>query len=173
MEYYVGDKAPANDHATRLEIVFAEDPFARDSIDNFERLRRELPDLLPPELAGAKWHLLGAPASIRDLKTVTDRDRAWIYGLVLVSVFAGLLVLVRRVLISAALVIVTGLGFLASLGGDLYRVLGLEPGRIRWAGLESAHAAVRDFDGMGNHRELGCSWPESARNNNGRHGPRD
>ncbi len=116
VEYYVGDKPPANGHATRLEIVFADDPFARGSIDNFERLRRKLPDLLPRELAGGDWHLLGAPASIRDLKTVTDRDRAWIYGLVLASVFAGLLLLVRRALISAAIVLVLGLGFLATLG---------------------------------------------------------
>ncbi len=116
VEYYVGDKAPAADHATKLEIVFAQDPFARESIDNFERLRSKLPELLPSELAGAKWHLMGAPASIRDLKTVTDRDRALVYGLVLAGVFAGLLFLVRRVAVAAGLTITGGLCFLTALG---------------------------------------------------------
>ena len=61
VEYYVGDKAPVADHATKLEIVFAQNPFARESIDNFERLRSKLPALLPAELAGVKLHLMGAP----------------------------------------------------------------------------------------------------------------
>ena len=116
VEYYVADKPPLRNYATKLEIVFADDPFSRTSIAQFENLRRTLPELLPAELAEADWHLLGGPANIRDLKFVTDRDRLRIQGLVIAGVFLCLWSLVRRAAVAAGLVGLGLLNFLASLG---------------------------------------------------------
>jgi RND superfamily putative drug exporter len=128
VEYYVGDKPPLASHATKLEIVFDADPFSRESIEQFETLRRTLPELLPPALAEAKWHLLGAPASIRDLKTVTDRDRRLIQCLVIAGVFLCLVCLLREGALSAGLVGLGLLNYLASLGATFAAFWWWNPG---------------------------------------------
>lgn len=116
VEYYVGDNSPEAHHATKLEIVFDDDPFSRQSIDQFEKLRQELPHLLPDSLEDAEWHLLGAPASLRDLKTVTDGDRLLIQVAVLLSVFVCLMLLFRDWSHSLVLVALGGFNYLAALG---------------------------------------------------------
>ncbi|MCA9067442.1 MAG: MMPL family transporter, partial [Planctomycetaceae bacterium] len=116
VEYFVGDKTPEARHATKLEIVFDDDPFSRESIQHFEKLRQQLPRLLPDSLKTAEWHLLGAPASIRDLKTVTDRDRLLIQSTMILSVFVCLVLLLRRWLISLVLVALGGFNYLTALG---------------------------------------------------------
>lgn len=116
VEYFVADRPDKHKRVTKLEIVFADDPFSRQSIEQFETLRRTIPKLLPPALAEAKWHLLGAPASIRDMKTVTDRDRLLIQSLTLAGIFLCLAFLLRELALPLELVGVAGLNFLASLG---------------------------------------------------------
>jgi putative drug exporter of the RND superfamily len=116
VEYYVGDTPAVESRATKLEIVFAADPFSRRSIAQFENLRQTLPELLPAELDEAKWHLLGGPANIRDLKFVTDRDRLLIQVLVIAAVFLCLWGLSRQAVLSAELVGLGVLNFLAALG---------------------------------------------------------
>jgi uncharacterized membrane protein YdfJ with MMPL/SSD domain len=75
-----------------------------------------IPEILPESLADAKWHLLGAPASIRDLKTVTDRDRLLIQALSLAGILLCLTILLREVALPLEFVGLAGLNFLASLG---------------------------------------------------------
>lgn len=117
VEYFVGDKSPEEGrHATKLEIVFDDDPFSRQSIEHFEKLRGQLPQLLPDTLEEADWYLLGAPASIRDLKTVTDHDRHLIQAGIIASVFLCLMLLFRRWSHSLILVALGGFNYLASLG---------------------------------------------------------
>jgi RND superfamily putative drug exporter len=116
VEYFVADVPEKGRRVTKLEIVFADDPFSRRSIEQFETLRRMIPEILPASLAGAHWHLLGAPASIRDLKTVTDRDRLLIQALSLAAIFACLALLLGELAMPLEFVGLAGLNFLASLG---------------------------------------------------------
>ncbi len=130
VEYYVADKAPLKNHATKLEIVFANDPFSRRSIAQFEALRLMLPELLPPALAKANWYFLGAPASIRDLKTVTDRDRNLIQVLVIAGIFLCLLFYLPRPVLSAELTGLAVLNFLVSLGATFAAFWLASPGEF-------------------------------------------
>lgn len=116
VEYFVADEPSKEKRITKLEIVFADDPFSRQSIEQFETLRRTIPKLLPDSLAEAEWHLLGGPASIRDLKAVTDRDRLLIQSLTLLGIFLCLAYLLREIALPLELVGLAGLNFLASLG---------------------------------------------------------
>ncbi|MEO1997663.1 MAG: MMPL family transporter, partial [Planctomycetaceae bacterium] len=119
VRHYVGaDDAEWNKHATRLEIVFNDDPFSRNSIAQITQLEHVFSDLLPEPLQGnnTQLHFLGASASISDLKNVTDRDQLRIDVLVLAGVFAILVILLRRPSISAYLVITVFFSYLATLG---------------------------------------------------------
>lgn len=116
VKYYIGDKGPQAPHSTKLEIVFDDDPFSHQSIEHFEKLRHQLPELLPPPIADAKWHLLGAPASIRDLKTVTDRDRLLIQVLVIAGSFLSLVGLFHRTRLALGLIGFGAVNYLTSLG---------------------------------------------------------
>ncbi len=116
VEYFVADKPEKKKRLTKLEIVFADDPFSRQSIEQFETLRKTIPELLPRELAEANWHLLAHPASIRDLKTITDRDRLLIQTLTILGIFVCLSILLRELALPVELVGLAGLNFLASLG---------------------------------------------------------
>jgi RND superfamily putative drug exporter len=77
---------------------------------------------------------LGSTASIRDLKTVTDRDRVRIAVLVTSAVFLVLLVLLGRPMISAYLVATVVFSFLVTLGVTHAVFWLLEPGA--YAGLD-------------------------------------
>lgn len=81
---------------TRIDVVFRDDPFSRHSIEQFERFQNQLPDMLPEELAGAELQFLGATASIRDLKVVTDGDQIKVDVIVSLAVFLILVVLLGR-----------------------------------------------------------------------------
>lgn len=48
--FYVSRAAPHTGHVTRIDLVFRDDPFSRDSIAQFQQLKRTLPEMLPQEL---------------------------------------------------------------------------------------------------------------------------
>ena len=114
--YYVADAGLGAGRITRVDVVFADDPFSRGSLDRLDRLRNAVRAELPPELAGADLSLLGATASVRDLAAVTDRDRLRINLLVLAGVLAVLVLLLRRWALSLFLVATVVLGYLTTLG---------------------------------------------------------
>ena len=117
--YVCSDDPEWDKHATRLEIVFNDDPFSRNSMAQIAKLKNVFEELLPKELqekGQTKLHYLGASASIIDLKHVTDRDQLRIDLLVLAGVFAILVVLLRRPSISAYLVVTVFFSYLATLG---------------------------------------------------------
>ncbi len=116
VSYFVANQPPAASHTTKLEIVLEEDPFSRSSIQQIEALQKALPQLMPRELADAKWHMLGAPASIRDLKVVTDRDKLRINLLVLVGVCLTLFCLGHRMSEALAMLGLAVVNVLASFG---------------------------------------------------------
>lgn len=158
IDFYVGGQGELADHVTRLDVVFKEDPFSRDSIQQLNQLNEYLRIVLSqplrieepatpdeefaeeedaddsaaePEPVGAAldrpWigddrqhgadvHFVGATASIRDLKMITDGDQLRIEILVLIGVFAILVLLLRRPAISFYLIISVFFSYFVSLG---------------------------------------------------------
>ena len=139
------DDEPAKPEAwvTRVDVVFDEDPFSRDSIQQLSDLENVVRGFIetsrpavdpesgdaedgPGETgssaegapAGQRTSLLsiGSTASIRDLKDVTDSDQVRIDVLVLIGVYAILLVLLRRPGISLYLIIGVFFSYFAALG---------------------------------------------------------
>ena len=110
---YVGE---TNSKVMRVDVVFVEDPFSRDAIDNLNVFRETLPTLLPAGLKDAELSYVGATPQLRDLKIVTDSDQIRIDMLVLGGVFLILVVLLKRPAISAYLIISVFFSYLATLG---------------------------------------------------------
>ena len=136
-DYYIADGGLGANRITRLDVVFADDPFTRGSLDRLDRLRAAVREALPPELAGADLSILGATASVRDLAAVTGRDQTRINVLVLAAVLTVLIVLLRRVGLSLYLVATVVLGYLTTLGATwlIFRA-GAELGGGEFAGLD-------------------------------------
>ncbi len=113
--HYVSHKHELNGHVTRIDLIFREDPFSRNSIFQFERLieaikeSKELPE-------NSEVFAIGATASIRDLKTVTDSDQIRIDLLVLGSVFLILIAVLRKPAVSLYLIVSVFFCYLVTLG---------------------------------------------------------
>ncbi len=132
-QYYVSDSETASGHVTRIDIVFDEDPFSRDSIRQLTALEQAV---RKTSANAEKLLAVGPTASIRDLKQVTDNDQVRIDLLVLASVYAILLVLLRRPAISLYLIVGVFLSYLAALGVTfvVFEFLVADPGEF--AGLD-------------------------------------
>ena len=112
-DYYISKLDP---QVTRIDVIFDHDPFARESIRQFNEFQRTFPEILPEKLRDSEIHYVGATASIRDLKLVTDADQIRIDILVLLGVFLILVVLLKRPAISAYLIASVFFSYLATLG---------------------------------------------------------
>jgi RND superfamily putative drug exporter len=116
MKHYVSDVGEWANDITRIDVVFQDDPFSRESIHRLDQLEQELGRLLPPTLAGSKLLFVGPTASIRDLKAVTGRDQIRIDLLVIAAVFVVLVALFRTLAISAYLVVTVFFSYLVAIG---------------------------------------------------------
>ena len=112
-QHYVSSLGDLNGRVLRVDLVLKDDPFARNSIAQFESIQRSIETSIPK---GFDVFTLGPTASIRDLKAVTDRDQIRIDILVLGSVFLILMVLLRRLTISLYLIISVFFSYLVTLG---------------------------------------------------------
>lgn len=125
-QYYVGQYGDYEHNLTRLDLVSDDDPFSRDSISQFTRLRAEVQETANKFLVGAgetgsvNVFAIGPTASIRDLKVVTDRDQRVVDALVLGGIFAILLVLLRgfanHITVSIYLIVSVFFSYLVTLG---------------------------------------------------------
>jgi RND superfamily putative drug exporter len=130
---YVSTSGPLAGKVLRLDLVFDIDPFTPESIGRLaaaeEAVRRALSELAStgiedPQLEAVYASLgdhtdvvtLGSTASIRDLKSVTDRDRVRIAVLVTIAVYLVLITLLGRPAISLYLIFTVVFSFLATLG---------------------------------------------------------
>lgn len=127
-DYYVSDTGPDRGRIARLDIVFNDDPFSRDSIAEFTNLEETIRGLLPQELDNADLYLIGPTASIRDLKTVTGRDQVRIHLMVLAGVFAVLVALLRQIMVAAYLITSVFFSYLVTLGVTFATFWVLSPG---------------------------------------------
>ena len=118
---YISDFEGYSKHVVRLDLVLKEDPFSRDSMQQLVRVQEKLRAMLPPAIAkGTELHYVGTTASLLDLKTVTDRDQIVIDGAVLAVVFLILILLLRKVSISAYLVLSVFFSYFVSLGMTIF-----------------------------------------------------
>ncbi len=128
---------------TRVDVVFDDDPFSRDSIQQLSDLESHVRSFIatsrpavdpesedaddgagdaeptaegPPVDQRTSLLSIGSTASIRDLKDVTDADQILIDVLVLAGVYAILLVLLRRPGISLYLIVGVFFSYFAALG---------------------------------------------------------
>jgi RND superfamily putative drug exporter len=122
---YVGDKDGYTGQVARVDVVLAYDPFSPESMSGFDNLRAALAPngnksdhLLPPKLNtdATKLDYLGGTPSIRDLKTVTNGDQWRIDFLVPAVVFLVLVILLRKIAISAYLIVTVFFSYLVTLG---------------------------------------------------------
>jgi putative drug exporter of the RND superfamily len=117
VEHYVCRSGRLANHVTRMELTAELDPFSRDSIRHLSQMQQEIHDLLPQDVRKSTEILItGSTASIRDLKSVTDRDQIRIDILVVTSVFLILVVLLRHAQICLYLIVTVLFSYLVALG---------------------------------------------------------
>jgi RND superfamily putative drug exporter len=132
---YTSREGPLAGDVMRLDLVFNQDPFLRDSIGDLDEVEATILDAVPEEFrAGTTLHALGPTASLRDLKQLTDRDRMLIDVLVVAVVYVILIALLRRPAICAYLILTVVFSYLAALGGTWLVFWMLDPGEF--AGLD-------------------------------------
>jgi RND superfamily putative drug exporter len=112
-EFYVSDKGKLKGHVARIDVVFNDDPFSKDSISRLDRLEEKLQNAMT---GGSKLHFLGTTASIRDLKDITGSDQIRIDILVIAGIFLILVILLRRPAVSAYLIVSVFFSYLVTLG---------------------------------------------------------
>lgn len=143
-DYFLSKSERYKDTVTKLEIVFQNDPFSRDSIADFVSFREALRELVDqfdadlkkqqdelrkeleaegetldeplPQIGQTEIFVLGSTASITDLKNVTDRDQIRIDVLVLTSVYVILVILLRKPKICLYLLATVFFTYFVSLG---------------------------------------------------------
>lgn len=121
VHYYVG----SDGRVTRAELILTRDPFSGPGLQDLGEVERALLAELPD---GADVQLLGPAAGMRDVQAVTTRDRRRVDGLVVAAVFAVLLVLLRRPVLSGYLILTVVFGYLTTLGATHLLFEALEPG---------------------------------------------
>lgn len=129
-QHYVSQAESFNGSMTQIDFVSSDDPFSRDSIRQFVELKEDV-------LAEARKFLstdvkldvygIGPTASIRDLKTVTDRDQRVVDSLVLAGIFLILVVLLRQVTIPVYLIISVFFSYLVTLGATFTFFYAMDP----------------------------------------------
>jgi RND superfamily putative drug exporter len=139
--YVSNNPAQASDrnHISRLDIVFATDPFSRASVRTLDRVDATVRAAAAPggPLQGiAEVGMAGSTANISDLKRVTTDDEHRMYVLVTLGVYAILVALLRRPGVSLYLIATVVLGYLASLGVTELVFHAIHRGASPWGGLD-------------------------------------
>ncbi len=90
----------------RFDVVMRSDPFSSEAIELLNRVEAELAKLRRenPQWQDTRFEFAGTTAGIRDLKAITTSDARVIQQLVVISVLAVLLVLLRHPLICLYLI---------------------------------------------------------------------
>ncbi|TWU13782.1 putative membrane protein YdgH [Symmachiella macrocystis] len=118
-EYYVTQVEGLSGDTTRLDVIFNEDPFSKNSIarlDGVEQVIRDFFSKQDEPLKATHMNFIGSTANIRDLKTTTDRDRIVIDVAVLSVVLVILWILLRRFSISLYLILTVFFSYFVTIG---------------------------------------------------------
>ncbi len=133
IDHYVSRQGKVADHVTRMEVTATLDPFSRHSMEHMSQLQQDIKSQLE-KYPGTRILVTGSTASIRDLKTVTDRDQVRIDILVVTSVFLILVVLLRRPAICLYLIVTVLFSYLVALGATYVAYWAYDP--ANFAGLD-------------------------------------
>jgi RND superfamily putative drug exporter len=104
---------------TRFDVISHYDPFSLDSIELLDRIDDRLQKLTDDETSqwhGASFVYAGTTAGVRDLRAVTLSDQALIQRLVVIAVLGVLIVILRRPLVCAYLILTVLFSYLVTLG---------------------------------------------------------
>jgi RND superfamily putative drug exporter len=127
LRYYVSDAGALKGHVTRLELTMTLNPLSRQGIAWLNRMEEAIRSELPGHLQQAKLYFLGTTAEMRDLRQVTSRDQTLIQILVVISVLAILMILLRRAVVSLYLIASVLFSYYATLGAALALFWWLDP----------------------------------------------
>lgn len=119
INYYVTQVEGREFDTTRLDVIFDEDPFSKNSIarlDGVEKVIRDFFSKQDEPLKATHMNFIGSTANIRDLKTTTDRDRIVIDVAVLSVVLVILWILLRRFSISLYLILTVFFSYFVTIG---------------------------------------------------------
>ncbi|MBI3409932.1 MAG: MMPL family transporter [Planctomycetes bacterium] len=114
--YYLSREGNMAGHVTRIDLTLDTNPLNRRGIASLERIEKALPELLPAGLRGSRIEIIGPTASLRDLSDVKRDDERLIQILAPVIVFVLLVILLRRVIVSAYLIVSVLFSYFATLG---------------------------------------------------------
>jgi len=118
-EYYVTQVEGLSGDTTRLDVIFNEDPFSKNSIARLNGVEEVIRDFFAQQdepLKATRMNFIGSTANIRDLKTTTDRDRIVIDIAVLSVVLVILWILLRRFSISLYLILTVFFSYFVTIG---------------------------------------------------------
>ncbi len=102
---------------TRLDLVLADSPFARQSVVALDGIEQAIREALPEERRDdVQLYFHGTTASVRDLARVVRQDRTRIELLVLAAVLLILVVLLRGLVVPAYLLVSVLFSYYATLG---------------------------------------------------------
>ncbi len=114
---YIGREGDDASFVTRLDLVSVDDPFSRGSMSRFDNLIETIRTQAQKNLKqNIEVHAIGPTASLKDLKTTTDRDAIVVDALVLLGVFGILVWLLKQFVVSVYLIISVLFSYLVTLG---------------------------------------------------------
>ncbi len=103
----------------RFDLVFRDEPFSPQAVETLDKVDQFLAALRDDPQSpwrGTQFAFVGTTVGIRDLAQVTQSDRALIQQLVVLSVLAVLIVLLRRPLVCLYLILSVLLSYLVTIG---------------------------------------------------------
>lgn len=118
-ETFVTQLPAGRGDVTRLYVTLKDPPFSAAAVETVGRMEQALDALRRDEASpwrGARFEFLGTTSGIRDLEKVTLADRRLIEVLVATAVFLVILVLLRRPLVCAFLILTVLAGYFVTLG---------------------------------------------------------
>src|SRR5262249_4389823 len=113
---------------TRIDLILSTGPFAQESIDDIDRIESVVRDVVAAEgRQHTQLYIVGATASVRDMAVVMQSDRRWIEILVLISVFAVLIVLLRSLVVPVYLLLSVLFSYFVTMGATVALFWLLDP----------------------------------------------
>ncbi len=116
---YLAQSPELAGHVTRFDVISHYDPFSLQAVELVDRIDDRLQQLAEDETSpwyGASFTYTGTTAGIRDLRAVTLSDQALIQRLVVIAVLGVLIVILRRPLICAYLIVTVLFSYLVTIG---------------------------------------------------------
>ncbi|MDB5312008.1 MAG: hypothetical protein JWO38_6210 [Gemmataceae bacterium] len=115
-DYYVSRAGDLKGHVTRVDVTLAVDPLSGRGIAALSRVEEVVRSDLPAALRDSQLEFAGSTANLRDLGDVKRGDEMRVQVLASAVVFVLLVVVFRRLVVSAYLILTVLFSYLATLG---------------------------------------------------------